>query len=257
MATTVIRPAVTGSAAGRTAAVRLTGERFAVLARAAALVAVSAGLHWAAWRALEAPLAAAPVAVSARAPTVSSSPAVAPMLAWVARPPPVPALRAAVTRAEAGAASASPARVVASPSRRSGSAGSAGTPAPAPAPASEPPAAAAPEPVWLELWEVDEPPQFLVAPDDFDTLAAALGHPVRALVSLHIGSDGRLADIDMQADGGDGAPRGMLLDALRAAFAGLAFLPARRDGRPVPVVQRWRLAIDPSVPVMLGLRPLD
>jgi hypothetical protein len=249
----VTRPAVTGSAAMRLAALRFTGERFAVPARAAALVAVSAGLHWAAWRALEAPSAAAPVAVSARGPTVSSSPAVAPMLAWVVRPAPVPAPRAAVTRAEAGAASASPARVVASPSRRSGSAGSAGTPAPA----SGPPAAAAPERVWLELWEVDEPPQFLVAPDELDTLAAALGHPVRALVSLHIGSDGRLADIDVQADGGDGAPSGWLLDALRAAFAGLAFLPARRDGRPVPVVQRWRLAIDPSVPVMLGLRPLD
>ena len=252
------RPAVTGSAAMRPAALRFTGERFAVPARAVALVAVSAGLHWAAWRALEAPSAAAPVAVSARGPTVSSSPAVAPMLAWVVRPAPVPAPRAAVTRAEAGAASASPARVVASPSRRSGSTGSAGTPAPASEPpAVAAPAVAAPERVWLELWEVDEPPQFLVAPDDLDTLAATLGHPVRALVSLYIGSDGRLADIDVQADGGDGAPRGGLLDALRATFAGLAFLPARRDGRPVPVVQRWRLAIDPSVPVMLGLRPLD
>jgi hypothetical protein len=237
----------------RPAALRFTGERFAVPARAVALVAVSAVLHWAAWRALEAPSAAAPVAVSARGPTVSSPPAVVPMLAWVARPAPVPAPRAAVTRAEARAAPASPARAVASLSRRSGSSGSSRTPAPA----SAPPAAAAPERVWLEVWEVDEPPQFLVAPDELDTLAGELGHRIHVLVSLRIGSDGRLADIDVQADGGDAAPRGALLDALRAAFDGLAFLPARRDGRPVPVVQRWRLAIDPSVPVMLGLRPLD
>ena len=114
-----------------------------------------------------------------------------------------------------------------------------------------------PELAWREVWEVDEPPQFLVAPDELDALAGALGHPVRALVSLRIGSDGRLAEIDVQADGSDAAPRGALLDALRSAFAGLAFLPARRDGRPVPVVQRWRLAIDPFVPLTLGLRPLD
>lgn len=172
------------------------------------------------------------------------------MLAWVARPTPVPTQRAAVTSAEARAAPAPPARAVATPSGRAGSAGT-------PAAASAPPAAAAPERVWLEVWEVDEPPQFLVAPDELDTLAGELGHRVHVIVSLRIGSDGRLADIDVQADGGDAAPRGALLDALRAAFDGLAFLPARRDGRPVPVVQRWRLAIDPSVPVMLGLRPLD
>ncbi|RPH43920.1 MAG: hypothetical protein EHM87_12225 [Burkholderiales bacterium] len=129
----------------------------------------------------------------------------------------------------------------------------------APAAASAPVAAP-----WFEVWEVDEPPQFLVAPDDLDDLARRVAHTVRARVSLRIGSDGRLADVEVQTDGiglqtddTGSAPGRALQQALRAAFEGLVFLPGRRDGRPVPVVQRWQLAIDPHVPVMLGLRPLD
>jgi hypothetical protein len=225
-----------------------------------ALVAVSAGLHWAAWQTLEGPPVAAPVRVPAGLPAVPSPRASALVLTWVARATPEQAPRAAVTDGAAASARPSPARTVGSPT---------GSPASAQAPAfgpsepsvpSGPPGpseAAVPELAWLEVWEVDEPPQFLVAPDELDALAGVLGHPVRALVSLRIGSDGRLADIDVRAEGSDAASRGALLDALRSAFAGLAFLPARRDGRPVPVVQRWRLAIDPFVPLTLGLRPLD
>ncbi|MFN7642078.1 MAG: energy transducer TonB, partial [Burkholderiales bacterium] len=109
---------------------------------------------------------------------------------------------------------------------------------------------------WLEVWEVDEPPQFLVAPDDLN-LARHVGRALRARVSLRIGSDGRPAGLEIDVDGLDAPALAALREALETSFAPLAFLPGRRDGRPVPVVQCWVLALDPQVPVALGMAPVN
>ncbi len=235
----------------------------AVPLRAMMVLAASGGLHWGAWQAVGAPPGRTPVT----APVMAT-----PTLTWV-----VPG---AGTRATAGVG-ASPTRSpgeggasangigigapppVRGPSRpRAVSDGSAATAVPRAAarPAAtravaEPPADT-PAVAWLEVWEVDEPPQFLVAPDDLD-LARHVGRALRARVSLRIGSDGRPAGLDLDVDGLDAPAFAALLEALEAAFAPLAFLPGRRDGRPVPVVQRWELALDPQVPVALGMAPVN
>jgi len=242
----------------------------AVPLRAVLVLAASGGLHWGVWQATGAPAGRASGAVPVPVPvTMTMTVTVTPM--WVvpgAGPQPTAGFGVSqaagpgegVLRAYRIGAPP-PARPVSLPP--AASVGPVATPArgaaarPTAAPAGGKPPEDTPAIAWLEVWDVDEPPQFLVAPDDLEGLARHVGWAVRARVSLRIGTDGRLAGLELDVDGLDAAVRAALHEALETSFAPLVFLPGRRDGRPVPVVQRWELALDPQVPVALGMAPVN
>ncbi len=211
--------------------------------RTVLVLVASGGLHWGAWQAIGGPVgrAASEAPVTA---AVTPTPMPMPMMTWVVHGVagvPTPTVRAGGPQARGPVqGGAGPRGIGALPPVRTAA-----------------PAQAAPGIAWFEVWEVDEPPQFLVAPEDLEGLARHVGRALRARVSLRIGTDGWPAGLQLDVDDVDPATRATLLEALETAFAPLAFLPGRRDGRPVPVVLRWELALDPAVPVALGMAPVN
>jgi hypothetical protein len=233
--------------------------------RVALALGASFGLHWGALHALgDGP--------ERQAPRASTTPVV--MVAAVgAQPAPPPAadpLRSADAAAAApvGIAAGSIARApdpathaVSQPSavRREPDRGAAGTRSTLPdvrveASRREPVAGAQPEPVYLEAWEVDHPPEFLVAPDGLDALPALAGGAVELRVAVRVDATGRRGALEV--DAGEVPPEAArrLARGVEAAFEDVAFMPARRDGRPVPAVIRWSVALDPRAPIALGFR---
>jgi hypothetical protein len=109
-------------------------------------------------------------------------------------------------------------------------------------------------PVFHEAWEVDEPPEFLVAPDGLDALPAIAGGKAVLRVSVRVDADGRRVGVAVDAPGLPAEVAARLERVVEHAFADVTFLPARRDGRPVPAVLRWSVGLDPNAPIALGFR---
>jgi hypothetical protein len=233
--------------------------------RVALALGASFGLHWGAWHAL----GDGPERQASRA---STTPVV--MVAAVGgQPAPVPAadLRRPAEAAVAGTAGIAAGSVVRAPdpathavwkpsaARRAPDRGAAGTRATLPdvrveVSRREPAAGAQPEPDFLEAWEVDHPPEFLVAPEGLDALPALAGGAVELRVAVRVDATGRR--VALEVDAGQVPPdvAQQLARGVEAAFDDVAFMPARRDGRPVPAVIRWSVALDPRAPIALGFR---
>jgi molybdopterin-guanine dinucleotide biosynthesis protein A len=118
----------------------------------------------------------------------------------------------------------------------------------------EPAAGAQPEPDYLEAWEVDHPPEFLVAPDGLDALPALAGKALALHVAVRVDATGRRVAVAVDAGEVPSEVAERLSRGVEAAFEDVAFMPARRDGRPVPAVMRWSVALDPKAPIALGFR---
>lgn len=112
-------------------------------------------------------------------------------------------------------------------------------------------------PRYLEAWEVDAPAQFLVAPASLDELPALAGGALELVVSIRSDSDGALAGVDVESARDARAVPAAVSQAIREAFAAVSFLPATRDGRAVPAVQRWHVALDVNAPIEAGFRVLN
>ncbi len=123
------------------------------------------------------------------------------------------------------------------------------------------------EPYW-ESWEVDEVAQFLIPPADPDESEwlAQLERAIAGVLILRLNAAGELESIVFEPDPPDDFRHTTVADAasrstvareaqtlaerefslLRGYFSQTRLLPARKDGRNVASVLRWRLRIKPE-----------
>ena len=123
------------------------------------------------------------------------------------------------------------------------------------------------EPYW-ESWEVDEVAQFLIPPADPDESEwlAQLEQEIAGVLILRLNAAGELESIVFESDPPDDFRHTTVADAasrstvareaqtlaerefslLRGYFSQTRLLPARKDGRNVASVLRWRLRIKPE-----------
>jgi hypothetical protein len=218
--------------------------------RVAFALLASVALHWGAWQA-----AGASPARAAAAPSVLTLRLVPPAIPAADTPPATTPVAPAEGRAPVAtpplATSAGPMMPTVTVTGPRSVAWAAKAPA-RPSPAPEPEA-----PTFLEAWEVDVPAEFLVPPLAMDELPEQVGEAVRAGVALRVDASGRLVDLEVMVFGDAPVARDRLRDALAAAFLQVAFLPAQREGRPVPSVVRWQLGIDPNAAAPRGFQLLN